>query len=135
MQWKWYAVKKSTWYAFTHPHKRNYPIPMHRLILNTPKGMLTDHKDGDGLNNQKSNLRVCNHSQNNSNRKVRVGKCGYMGVKLENRWRNPYYYAWIRGDGRQIYLGIFKTPEDAARAYDEAAKKYHGEFANLNFKE
>jgi hypothetical protein len=106
-------------------------IWMHRVIMNTPDGVETDHKDGNALNNQRSNLRICTHSQNCHNRKKRADNTsGYKGVFTTKgkKWR-----AQIRVNGKSIHIDVFSTREEAAHAYDEAAKKYHGEFADLNF--
>jgi hypothetical protein len=105
---------------------------MHRVIMNAPSGMLVDHRDGNGLNNQKSNLRICNRKQNQQNRPMNSNnKSGYKGVcwnKRSNKWRSG-----IRVDNKDIFLGSFFCLVKAAKAYDEAAKKYFGEFAYLNF--
>lgn len=103
-------------------------IFMHRVIMNTPVGLFTDHKDHNGLNNQRDNLRICTNSQNKMNVRP-TGRINYLGVYFEE---DKYYRAKIRVNGKSIHLGLFKTPEDAAVAYNEAAKKYFGEFANLN---
>lgn len=134
-QYNWYASKnKYTFYAKSdvrrsHPRRKIY---MHRLILNCPPGVEVDHVDGNGLNNQKSNLRMATRSQNLSNRGlVTNNTSGYKGVvwrKDTNKWT-----AQLATKGRNRSLGCFPTAIDAARAYDEAAKKAFGEFAQLNF--
>lgn len=90
-----------------------------------------DHIDGDPLNNQRSNLRLCSHRQNMRNRrKSRANTSGYMGVSRSfGKWAADI---WV---GKAIHLGRFTQIEEAARVRDEAAKKYHGEFAVLNFPE
>lgn len=94
-------------------------VRMHRLIL--PEAKIIDHKDGNGINNTRANLRECTNKQNCGNYGPR-GK--YKGVsKFGNK-----YMAKIANR----YLGLFETPELAAIAYNEAAKKYFGEFAYLN---
>jgi hypothetical protein len=106
-------------------------ISMHRLIMGNPVGMMIDHIDHNGLNNQKSNLRICDHTQNMCNRRG-FGKSKFLGVYKEerkNRWR-----AQLRHNGKLIRSGLLRTEEQAALFYDELAKKYHGKFANLNFK-
>ena len=111
-------------------------ILMHRLILNAPKGVMIDHIDGNGLNNQKNNLRFCTNAQNQYNStKNRTGKTSiYKGVdfcKKTQKWR-----AHIKINKRKIYLGSFFTEVGAAIAYNFASIECHKEFANLNkFKE
>lgn len=107
-------------------------IRMHRLLLNvTDPKIMVDHIDGNPLNNQKSNLRNCTPSQNQANKKkTRKNSSGYKGVywvKSRKSW-----VAHIEVNGRCIYAGCGKTAKDAAIKYNEAAKKYFGEFAKLN---
>ena len=103
---------------------------LHRLIAGTPKGMATDHIDGDPLNNRRANLRIVTNAQNGTHkRKRKPGKSPYKGVhRYYNRWQ-----ARIGVGYERIHVGSFATAEEAARAYDEAARRYHGEFAALNF--
>ena len=95
------------------------------------KGYVIDHIDGNSLNNQKNNLRICTQSQNCSNQKIgKSNTSGYKGVSY-NKGQGKYN-SRIRFNKKLIHLGYFVNLKDAARAYNEAAVKYHGEFANLN---
>lgn len=105
-------------------------IYLHRLIMNAQKGQIIDHIDGDGLNNQKSNLRFCSHSQNMCNRKsISNGSSRYLGVYLA---KHKYYKVAIKVNKKQIYIGQYRDEKLAAKKYNEAAIKYHGVFARLN---
>jgi len=141
----WYEeLKKYNWYALYDQDTKSFyaarnsskllgkrkQIYMHRVVAGTPDGMETDHEDGATLNNLPDNLRTCTHAQNGCNRRKRADNTsGFKGVR-------PHHKKWvarIQGDGKEICLGTFKTREEAAHAYDDAAKKYFGEFAHLNF--
>jgi len=106
-------------------------VKLHRLITNTPKGKATDHKDGNPANNCRYNLRVCTRQQNTQNRTVQANnKTGFKGINyLEKTGK---WVSSIRVSGKTKHLGTFETPEEAARAYNAAATKYHGEYARLN---
>ena len=104
---------------------------LHRFILCCEKGdgKIIDHKDGNGLNNQKSNLRFCTSSQNNSNKKAH-GKSEYLGVsfdKKSKKWRMK-----LTKNYKAIIIKFFIHEKDAAKAYNQEAIKYHGQFAKLN---
>lgn len=102
-------------------------IRMHRQIMEAPDGLDVDHANHDTLDNRRANLRVCTRAQNSINSVLR-SPSGYRGVYAKSgKW-----CASITG-ARQIHLGTFGSPVDAARAYDDAARRYHGEFAVLNF--
>ena len=112
---------------------RYQDVVMSRFLLNAGTGQLVDHQDLDPLNNRRSNLRLCNKSQNNSNcRRRKHNTHPYKGVRQNNR-ESDNWIAYISVRGRQKYLGSYKSAEDAARAYDAAAVERSGDFARLNF--
>lgn len=135
-QFQWHAIKKvNCWYAGgprnVDKHRR---ICLHHFIMCPPDGCRIDHIDGNGLNNQRHNLRVCTHQQNlfafRHKRKGTSSK--YRGVAWNrqiSRW-----VAYIQPDGKKHHLGYFDSEEDAARVYDAAARKFFGDFVSLNFK-
>jgi hypothetical protein len=90
-----------------------------------------DHEDHDGLNNQKENLRICSHSKNmqNAKKQKRTTSSMYKGVCIHR----TSFAANIQLDKKQIYIGLFKTEEDAAKAYDKKAIELFGKYAYLNF--
>ena len=134
---KWYAVKDGTniyaaasvWNPLT---KKTKTLRMHRIILGVPSGVLIDHRDGNGLNNRKQNLRVATCRTNGFNRrKNTTSRSRFKGVSpgSRGRWR-----AYIRSaSGSDLYLGTFPTEEEAAVVWDAAARVEHGEFARTNF--
>jgi hypothetical protein len=135
MKYKWYAMNsRGTWYAVRNVNwdakkQRSSRENMHRVIMNTPKGMETDHVNGDGLDNRKINLRVCTHQQNNCNKnKLSTNTSGYKGVIFHKP--SKLWTARIRNGDKTISLGYHKTKEEAYKSYCEACIKYHGEFAN-----
>jgi len=137
-QYKWHirrSNRSSTYYAartvFVSKYNRKL-VSMHRFIMNAPDGLEVDHINGDGFDNRKANIRLATNSQNSRNKpKRRNTKLSrYKGVKRNGSGR---WHAVINYERKRIYLGTFETEEDAARAYDAAARKYHKEFARLNF--
>ena len=107
---------------------------MHRVIMDATPGLTVDHIDGNGLNNQRSNLRLCTASQNQSNRAKPKWKSGCSSGFKGVHWY-PSQRKWecqICANGRRVHLGYFEDPREAAAAYNEAAKRLHGEFAFQN---
>ena len=106
-------------------------VTMHRMILGVEPRVPVDHIDGDPFNNQRSNLRVVTHGLNRANSLKKKGRWRYKGAYLktkESKWEGQ-----IRVNKNLISLGLFPDEESAARAYDDAARKYFGEHARVNF--
>jgi hypothetical protein len=139
MRFIWHAVnERGRWYACCtcylgriNKKSLNRSMRLARLIMIPPKNMDVDHIDGDSLNNQRSNLRICNRTQNLQNqRPIRGGTSQYKGVCFstqKQKWR-----AYINVKGKQIHLGFHNSEQLAAEAYNKGAIKYFGEFAKLN---
>jgi hypothetical protein len=126
-KYKWYY--HHTGYATRLSHPKIY---MHRIVACSPEGMDTDHANGNKLDNRRENLRVCTCSENHRNRVAyHNNTSGYKGVywrKQSHKWM-----AQINVNRKFLYLGLFDSPEEAARFYDLAALAYFGDFANTNF--
>lgn len=138
-QYKWYAQVRygNLWHAARHdgPTKTCY---MHRQILGSPAGRLVDHINGDGLDNQRRNLRLADKQTNARNAKIRSDNTsGYKGVSVAHKKckERPWLATFQIEKGRQKFLGYFESKEEAARAYDRAAKEHFGQYAKLNFPE
>lgn len=130
-QYKWNTNKgRNTFYAATG-------LQLHRLVMENALGRkldseeLVDHKNGDGLDNRRENLRLCSRTQNIRNRIGRLGSSKYKGVYLHTKNKN--WVARIQVNKHMIHLGCFTNEITAAVAYDVAAHQYFGEFAKLNF--
>lgn len=131
----WYLQKGQSgiYYALAilKSGKRKRTIRMHQLILPSPEGCHVDHKDRNGLDNRRTNLRIATPSQNHANQRNQITRkrlSRYKGVtKNKQKWN-----ASLVANGERRYLGVFGTEEEAAIAYNEAAKKCFGEFARIN---
>jgi hypothetical protein len=128
---KWSASKwGNTFYAVRSQGRTQ--IKMHRQITNAPPHLLVDHRDHNGLNNTKQNLRLCTQSENAKNQRPRNdGSSKFKGVSWNKR--DKHFDVRLRYNGRNLYIGSSKSELEAARAYDSAAKFYYGNFACTNF--
>jgi len=139
MRWSVYKKEWTSAYASTGIYidgKKKW-VTMHRFILGlTDPKMIVDHIDHNGLNNQRSNLRLCSVSQNAANRVKRQKTSVYKGVCLhKQKLKNGFHEIWIaqiRHQGNKTYLGVFKKEIDAAIAYNIKALELFGEFACIN---
>lgn len=137
-QWKWYTEKhRSTFYAVRNSKKDESKeqrlVRMHQVILQRMgiKFQQTDHVDGNGLNNCRSNLRAATCQENNFNRNTsKNNTSGCKGVSWHKR--DQKWQVRIMINSKRIHLGYFDDIKDAARAYNQAAKKHFGKFARLN---
>ena len=142
MMYKWYASKttsrlrliRNKWYAERKEGKKT--VYLHRFILDAESGEECDHRNGNGFDERRCNLRIVTHQQNNWNRQKTTSRLGipasskYKGVhwrKDRNKWR-----ARININCKRIHLGTFDSEEEAARAYDDKAIELHGEYAKIN---
>jgi hypothetical protein len=136
MQFNWHLWRKkeNPFYAIRHIWRdgKRTTTTMHQEILKPPIGMICDHINGDGLDNQRRNLRICTHGNNAMNQSShrRKSTSPYKGVSLYNdgiRWRSR-----IKTKDKIYNLGVFESEIDAALAYNNAAIKMFGEFARCN---
>lgn len=136
-QWKWYAVwSENTGGFYAVRTEGKWPnrkrIWMHKVVAETPDGMICDHIHHNTLDNREEELRNVTLAQNAQNCRKHKNNCsGYKGVSWIKRARK--FVAQIERDGRGRTIGYFDDPIEAAKAYDEVAKEYFGEFAHTNF--
>lgn len=130
---KWRAVKKppaKTWYVVADIGGKRWTL--HRWLLKPKSKQKLDHRDGDGLNNRRENIRPCTQSQNMANvGRTAANKSGFKGVhrhNKSNRWR-----VQISVNNKILDVGYFADKTEAAKAYDAAAIKHFGQFAKTNF--
>lgn len=133
LPYKWRVIQNRYAVGRLHGISKNPSVRLHRLVMDAPYDMDVDHIDHDGFNNQKDNLRICTTSQNLANQRPqkRVGKTSrFKGVFWASEKRK--WQAQVKKDGKKIFLGRFLNENDAATAYNEAAKQIFGNFAFLN---
>lgn len=134
---KWHSLKRTDGFGYYAVRNRptrmdgKFELYLHRAIMRPAVGYEIDHRNGDGLDCRRENLRCASHQQNSQNiRRRALSSSGFKGVRPADKGR---WKAYIKLDGRQRHLGVFDAKEDAARAYDAAAVQLFGEFACLNF--
>lgn len=128
--WTWNLSPEG--YAVTAFRKPKWQrIYMHRLIMGYPDGKVIDHINADKLDNQRHNLRACGRAENCRRYALpktnRSGQRGVSWSKCGSKWQSS-----IQFKGQHIYLGLFENIEDAARAYNRASAKYHGDYGYKN---
>lgn len=125
-RWNWYALRNS---SFINGKRKK--IWMHREIMAAPKGIQVDHRNGDGLDNRKENLRLCNNQQNQRN-KINANKNNKLKIKGVC-WDNSKkkFQAYIGVNGKAIHLGFFNVLGDADSAYRIAEEKYFDDFVRI----
>lgn len=130
----WSAMRgHRTWYAYSRPGRQM--VRLHRLLmeLGPDDPRRVDHRDGDGLNNRRSNLRIASSFENARNiRAQQHTRSRFKGVSRYSPVLPRPWVARIMVDGRRLFLGYFATEEEAAIAYDSASVVHHGEFARTN---
>ena len=136
--YRWLASKgNNNYYALRHvpggKGKKASINSMHREIIQVPRGMVVDHINHDGMDNRRANLRAATYSQNMCNVRKRSGAkhSKYKGINWRKRTRK--WEVRVMFEKKRMHIGYFRDEIDAARAYDQAARKYHGEFASPNF--
>ncbi len=132
-QWKWsfhgkYA-HRSEWIKGGKGKQIHHY--MHRQLMNVPKGLDTDHINGDKLDNRRENLRVCSRSQNNANMtKPSHNTSGFRGVSWDKRAKK--WQARINKNGKLQYCARFEDKLSAAKAYNDKFFELYGNYAKLN---
>jgi len=133
-KWSYMLTQSGLEYAIRRTRKHETEKPqarlLHRQIMNTPRHLLTDHINGNGLDNRRENLRICTPSQNNINKRKKGTTSTYKGVYFDKA--RGKFRSHIIVEGKSIFLGRYETELESALAYDRASVKYHGEYANNN---
>lgn len=129
----WEKVGQYNWYmqnerGYLRARKDGRTVALHRLLLDAPQGLCVDHINGDPLDNRRQNLRLCTHSENMRNRRIRSGQSkGVTWRERDGKWE-----ASIKVDGVNHFLGQYHDKAEAVRTYDAIARHYHGRFARTN---
>ena len=133
--YNWHVLMtRNTVYAVrgVGPRGKQRAVLMHRTIMGPAAHLEVDHIDGDGVNNQRHNLRICTHQQNMQARRKHVPTAsafrGVSPLAARGKW-----VAYIFHNGAQRHIGVFQSEAAAAHAYDQRAKELFGDFARLNY--
>jgi hypothetical protein len=130
-RYKWF-LRTIRGHSYAARRSKGKTILMHRVLMQPPAGMVVDHIDGNGLNNRRSNLRVCTQGQNGCNSRPRRNRTGFRGVQE----RGPGKYgAGVKYKGKRYWAGVYDDPIEAAKARDNLARQLHGPYAWLNLPE
>lgn len=127
---KWHAIKGAHCFYAGRDGENKYKILMHREILGVERGVEVDHRDGDGLNNIRRNMRPATRGQNGANNRSWRGTSKYKGVFWDSQFSS--WHAKITFEKKIVFLGRFKKESEASFAYDFAAMMLRGEFARTN---
>lgn len=135
-KFRWTSLKASRKdFFYANAYKDRKTQSMHRIIMNAPKGLEVDHMDGNTQNNQRSNLRICTHTENQRNSKKRINSASIYKGLYKISWKRKSGEVMVRWQVRMSKFNYAKTFVDeleAAKHYNEKAKEFHGEFARLN---
>lgn len=140
-QWKWLALStparggKIGYYAarqIMRTPRKVTAVLMHRAILDAPRGLRVDHRNGDKLDNRRANLRLATNSQNLANRHSIKNRYGYLGI-WKNKAESGGFYGYVTCEGKCHRTETYRSAVDAAKARDALASQLFGEFAALNF--
>jgi len=130
-KYKWWLNSKGYVVAITRTESGAKFVRMHRIVMSAPNNLQVDHIDRNKLRNTVDNLRLCKNGENIRSRGLRRDNTsGFVGVSFDKGYSK--WQAYIKVNNRRLFLGYFDNKEDAARAHNIAALKYHGEYAYLN---
>lgn len=134
-QWKWHYVASHNGYAARREYPSRKYIYMHRQITSADSDMDVDHISNDGLDNRRTNLRVCTTAQNLAYKSKQRGHSNrYKGITRANGQWVAQVQVWVNGVRTSRRISGLSTQAQAAKAYDKLATEYFGDFAKLNFK-